>query len=120
MLKYEELRAEDEGANQPARRLVLAKRAITAVTRAMCRDKKRAETITSEDKLGWTMRFLRAAEGLHVRSMEKCVEAYPHLCKLADCHSPNVRIRLGLTKVREHAIELARNSVRDDLNVLGS
>ena len=117
-LRYDGLRNEDNGPDQPVRRLILAKRAIAEVTRSMCKETEHQKAITSEDRLGWTMRFLRAAEGLRLRTMQKGVVAYPHLTKLAEYQDPNVRLRSGLTKVREHAIELARGAVTDELKEL--
>ena len=64
---------------------------------------------TVEDKLGWSMTFLRAAE------MERCALAYGHLGTLVDHRNLNLRADGGLQSVRNHVVELARSSITDEL-----
>ena len=64
------------------------------------------------------MRFIRAAEELRMGSMRKCVEAYPHSGILANAHDPHTRLGIGLDKVRQHALELSRKTVVDELQQL--
>jgi hypothetical protein len=73
---------------------------------------------TKEDRLGWTMMFLRAAEEVRVTSMEKCALAYPSLAEIVDYRNPNLRSSGDLEKVRDHAVELARDSVTEELMAL--
>ena len=48
---------------------------------------------TAEDKLGWAMTFLRAAEQGRIGTMLKCQAAYPHLATL--CGAPHAELRLS-------------------------
>ena len=63
---------------------------------------------TEDDKLGYTIRFMRAAEKIDMFAMEKCIAAYPHLGSLVNSRDPSFRNKEGLATVRAHALELAR------------
>jgi hypothetical protein len=119
-LRFEELRAEDTNIDQALRRLLLLKKAIEGVTVTMHREGCASAAATPDDKLGWTVRFIRAAEEIRVRTMERCIDSYPHLLTLVEGLSPNLRIGSGLAKVRMHALELARSAVTDELRDLES
>ena len=47
--------------------------------------------------------------------MGRCVEAYPYLATLAEVADPNVRAGHGLLVVRQHALELHRSLILEDL-----
>ena len=117
-LRYGELRSEDGPQDQPMRRLVLIKQAIREVSRAMDSEKSRQRAESTDDKLGWTMRFIRASEELRMTTLRKCVEAYPHLATLTDAENPNNRLGAGLQNVRRYAVEMARTSVVEDMRRL--
>ena len=117
-LQFGELQRGDDADDQPLRRLVLIKRAIVEVTRRMQVEAAHLRAESSDDKLGWAMRYVRAAEDIRMGAMRKCVAAYPHLATLANPDNPNVRVGAGLDKVRQHALELARTAVLDDLRKL--
>lgn len=119
-LRYEELQFEDECIDQPLRRLVLVKQAIEEVTLAMRKEAHADATSTPDDKLGWTMRFLRAAEEVRVVAMERCLATYPVLSTLITGCNPDLRSNGGLSKVREHAIELARTAATEEMRGLES
>ena len=117
-LKLGELCQNDELSDQPMRRLLLAKQAIVQVTRKLQLEMKEAQAESTDDKLGCTMRFIRAAEELRMGTMRKCISAYPYLRTLADPENPNTRINDGLRPVREHAIELTREGILNDIREL--
>jgi hypothetical protein len=73
---------------------------------------------TKDDQLGWTMRFLRAAEEVRISSMQKCAAAYPYLKELADPADPNSRCAGKLQGIREHAVSLARSAAMEELQSL--
>ena len=75
-----------------------------------------AETL--EDRLGWTIRFLRAAEDVRLQVMERCAQAYPRLRDMADARNPLCRERGMLSPVRAHAVELAREAALDEIRVV--
>ena len=117
-LRFNELQRTDTLADQAIRRMLLLKQAIREVSITMGRQMRHDAAKTKEDKLGWTMTFLRAAEEVRLKTMEKCALAYPYLTGLVKHQNPNIRANGGLDGVREHAVELARGSVTEDLAAL--
>ena len=117
-LRYGELRRSDASEDQPIRRLLLIKQAIRDVCKKMDNEQTEREAVSTDDKLGWAMRYIRAAEELRFGALRKCVQAYPHLISLAHPDDPNSRLGTGLQAVRQHAIELARTAVADDIHKL--
>ena len=63
-LQFGEFQRGDDADDQPLRRLVLIKRAIVEVTRRMQVEAAHLRAESSDDKLGWTMRCVRAAEDI--------------------------------------------------------
>ena len=107
--------AENAVADQPVRRLLLIKRAISEVTSAMQADMKVDVAKHADDKLGWAIRFLRAAEHSRVGAMIKCSQAYPRLAVLVKCPDPNLRLQGGLAPLRAHALGLARGAITKEI-----
>ena len=65
--------------------------------------KVKAVANTTDDKLGWAMRFLRAMEEVRLTTASQCVRVYPDLRRLANPDNPNSRLGNGLDRVRQHA-----------------
>ena len=99
----------------PLRRLALVKQAMHETTEALGERQRVQAEATEEDRLGWTLRFIRAAERINLLGMSKAVQNYPHLASLADVRSPLLRECGGLGRFRAHAVDLARNVVLADL-----
>ena len=74
-----------------------------------------AKDQTNEDALGWTLRFIRAAERADLAGMERAARNYPHIDALVDHGNPLLREQGGLARLREWAVELARDRVLDEL-----
>ena len=70
---------------------------------------------SDRDKLGCTMAFIRAAEKVNIKGMMKACTLYPTLKTLAHAGDPNTRTSTNMPKVKEHAAELAKSSIKDDL-----
>ena len=103
--------AGDADASQPLRQLSILKQAIRAVTRRMAfeRAPPAASEASVDDKLGWTMRFLRAAEQGHTTVVSRCLEAYPALRDLVpNPYALDLAARGHLDAIRRHACEVAR------------
>jgi hypothetical protein len=98
--------------------LVLLKQAIKDTTRTMGREQTYNAAKTTEDRLGWTIMFIRAVEDVSLTAMQRHALAYPHLAKLVDHRNPNLRLNGGLDVVRKHAIHLAHSSITEDLAAL--
>ena len=77
--------AQDAMAASPLRRLALLKASIREVSASMEVRGRAGETLSTEsldDKVGCTMRFIRAAEAGRVEARRRRIAAYPHLAIL--------------------------------------
>lgn len=117
-LEYNALLSEDTRCENPIRRLLLVKRAMHTVTSNMHRENLIAVSQGLDDHLGWTMACLRAAEACNIKRVEECVQAYAHLGSIIDPRDSNSRVTSGLIKLREHAVELAKNSITEKIGKL--
>jgi hypothetical protein len=117
-LEYHERLAEDTLSDNAVRRLVVVKRAISTVTKHMHREHIVAEAAGTDDKLGWTMAYIRAIESIKLSRMSQCAKAYPYLASLVDPLNPNARIDPGMVRLRSHAVELARGGITEKLSRL--
>ena len=61
------------------------------------------------------MRFLRAVERHHWIHARKLASAYPQLSRFVDIHGSALHIDAGLQLVREHARELSRTSLLEEM-----
>ncbi|CAK0871611.1 unnamed protein product [Prorocentrum cordatum] len=116
--EYFALLATDDKASQPLGRLLLLKEAIWQVTMTMSTMTNAVAAVTTEDKLGWAMLFLRAADDMNLSKMATCAKAYPRLAALVDVGNPILRASSEMRILREHIIELARQDITDDLTAL--
>jgi hypothetical protein len=98
------------------------KAAIQEVTWNMQDDLRRGvaadNTAEVDDALGWTMRFLRAAEAQKMATMRRCVEAYPRLGQLVEWQTTDLRLRGGLAPIRQQAVDLAKAEVLQELRLI--
>ena len=113
--RFEELAARDSLADRPLRRLNLIKRAMKEISSQMTSEVHVSKAESLEDQLGWTMRFIKAAQHVRLSTMEKCARAYPYLAELVSPSDPLLREGSRLDSVRWHAVELARRNVMADL-----
>jgi hypothetical protein len=67
------------------------------------------------DKLGTTMQFIRAAEQVNLRVMASCVKDYPHITSIVGTPNPETRSSPAMETLRQHAVELARKSLLDEM-----
>ena len=97
------------------RRLYLLKEAIKDVTLQMESEASRSTSqnpVTgTDDELGWTIRFIRAAEGNRHSCMERCCQAYPHLRTLVGNMGHETRLHGNLSKRKDHALDLYRTQI---------
>ena len=95
-------------------RLILMKEALSEVSIRMSEEKLADVAKIDEDKLGWSMTFLRAAENINLKTMKKCVDAYPYLKSLCNTEDPNFRTSNDFFRSRSmqsswHAMQLIQN-----------
>jgi len=117
--KFQHSSSQDSNASCPMRRLYLLKEAIKCVTLQMESEASRSASqnpITeTDDELGWTIRFIRAAEGNRLSCMERCCQAYPHLRTLVGNRGQEVRLHGNLNKCKDHAVDLYRTQVLEEM-----
>ena len=102
----------------PWQQLAILKRAIVDATwnmqEELTRSNSFSEATENDDKVGWTMRMVRAIERNNWSSTGKCVQAYPHL----ENFSPDSRTgRIDgarMRSLREHAVFLHRADLLDE------
>ena len=70
---------------------------------------------STDDKLSWTMIFIRAAETINLRRMERAAAAYPFITTLIPAGDPNARIHPNFQTLRNHAKDLAHQQLTDEL-----
>ena len=102
------------------RQLVLAKRAIYTVTKRMQKEDLVAQATEVDDKLGWTMSNIRAAETVNLHRMAHCARAYPYSTTFVNPNDPNARGHPSFATLRLHAVELARSSITEKITQLKS
>ncbi|CAK0825379.1 unnamed protein product, partial [Prorocentrum cordatum] len=111
---------DSEPSASPPRRLVLLKRAMREAAENFGFEASGPPgPLAHEDRLGVTMKFLRASEKGSAGGVSQCIQRYPILKDLVDnpydFHtSPGRRLRL----VRVHAADLARDHAIDELGRL--
>ena len=94
------------------------KQAICEVTHALHREDGLGQLEGPMDQIGLTMRFLRAVEQHKWGHARKIAEAYPILAEHVDVHGPALHMDPGLAWIRDHAKELSRASLLDEMRVL--
>ena len=77
-----------------------------------------AHAAGADGKLGWTMACIRAAESINLFRMDQCAAAYPFLASLVDTSDPNTRTTENMPRLREHALELAKESISEEVEQL--
>ena len=113
-LNYHEKLHNDTNPGNPLRRLELLKQAMWDAATTLQHDAP-PEAETLEDKLSWTMIFIRAAETLNIRRMERAAAAYPHISTLIQTGDPNARIHPNFQSLRNHAKDLAHQQLTNEL-----
>ena len=93
-------------------------RSQSARCRTACpwRGRGASADLEADDKVGYTMRFVRAAEGGRAGIMRRCLNLYPHLATLVADPMGLVHCGgAGLHAFRQHAVELAREAAINQL-----
>ena len=114
-LRLRELESASEEFRSDLGRLQATKQAIREVSETIAREVQAEDGANTSDKLGTTMRFLRAMEREQMGTMRRCALEYPFLATLADPQNPIARSTTALGQVKAHAVALARQGVLDDL-----
>ncbi len=104
------------------RQLALLKTTIADITWNMQDEDRLAQAAglvqETDDCMGWTLRFIRAAERQQRSTMQRCIRAYPYLAQLVDWQDPQLREGGRLEPLRSHAVELARASIVEELRAI--
>ena len=95
-MKYSHLLSQDKGRKEPLRRMVLLKEAMTAASENVMKETRHEIKATGfTDKLGATMRFIRAAERVNVTVMRQCTIEYPYITAHVNPANPEARSQPG-------------------------
>ena len=113
-LNYHEKLAADNYADNSLRRLELFKQAMWDVATTLQLDTP-PEATSLDDKLSWTMIFIRAAESINLRRMDRAATAYSHITTFIPAADPNARIHPNFQALRNHARDLAHQQLTDEL-----
>ncbi len=112
---FQKLCLGDEGINSGVRRLVLLKGAIHMATEAIKKIGETGGEESKDDELGWTMRFIRAAERVNLKKMNRAAREAPAISKFVNPGDPEARSKQGFWRLKERAVELARESLMKDM-----
>ena len=104
-LNYHEKLLHDDNSHNPLRRLELLKQSMWDVATTLQHDTP-PQADSTGDELSWTMIFIRAAETINIRRMERAAAAYPFITTLIQAGDPNARIHPNFQALRNHAKEL--------------
>ena len=115
VMAYTDATALEASPPDALRKLVLLKESMVQVADRMTEEKRDCPTPTAPDRLGTTMQLIRAAEKVRLGVMRRCAAEYPHLRTFIDPNDPEARSRPGMTQLRQHAVELGRQALLDDL-----
>ena len=97
---------------------MLLKEAIKEVSDRCENDSGCVTTAESlEDRLGTTMKFMKSSEAGFIIAISACIARYPALKDLVtNPYDVEGNLSVKLQKVRDHAIDLAREHATDELN----
>ena len=94
-LNYHDRLLQDDNSDNPLRRLQLLKQSMWEVATTLQHDTP-PQALSTEDKLSWTMIFIRAAESVNIRRMERAAAAYPFITTMINASDPNARTHTNL------------------------
>ena len=117
LLNYQDKLQSAEGCDNPLHRLEIFKEAMWDVATRL-QNEAPPEATSNEDKLTWTMVFIRAAESINIKRMERAAAAYPQIESFVPAGDPNARVHQNFFELKNHAAELARSQLTDELNQL--
>ena len=98
--------------------LLILKASIKQVSLSIMQDKSRESTVSPEDRLGITVACIRAVEEVNVNKVVHCCRKYPEPSGLINPEDPNIRSSASYTALKDHAVQLARADVQDDVEDL--
>jgi len=116
-LEYDDKLKEEPEASK-VRRLVLLKEAMRKVSGRIGNDLNgQTQAVDLEDKLGVAIKFIRASECGALNEISSCIIRYPYLKVLVENpYAVDDNHTIRLQRVRDHAIDLAREKAIIDLN----
>ena len=117
-LEFQELRRKDDVRDSPVRQLVLIKRAMHTTAKGVALESAEKLKHGMDDKLGWVLSFIRAAEKVNMTRMAACAKAYPHIATFVAPSNPEARSTRGMWELRGHAVQLARQNITTSMQSL--
>ena len=120
-LRYGALK-EESPEEDPFTNLHLLKQAISDVSKHMSEESRRNTLFNQakdiDDKIGWTMRALRAYERGHRADLLNCIKAYPKIGELVNPYNHLGRGCSGYRALQDWAVQIHKESLLEDLRSL--
>ena len=117
-LRWNELRKHDDQPDSVHRQLVLLKQAMAEVSRDMFKRGQVGQAVLCADKIGATIRCLRAVQQGRDLAIRRACEEYPELLSIG---SLETLVRGGqemVHHIKEHILFLAKTDIREELETL--
>jgi len=118
-LRYQDFLKGDPDKDDPLRKLVLLKRAIQDCSLRMMDEKRKhrqqEQCTLVDDKIGWTMKAVRAIEKGRRGVLLKCIGAYPLIGNLVNPYEENIGSSSGLLLLKDHAVKLHKEHLVEEL-----
>ena len=111
------LASEPPGPTELLRQMVLFKEAMTGTVEALLQEGAlRAPAQTFTDKLGATTYAFPTGSGKGQPANHEALRpGCPHISTIVDHANPEARTHEGMDALRQHAVELARKSIMDEM-----
>jgi len=117
-LELTNLESQDTLPPSAIRRGILCKRAMRLVSRNIRKELAEPPPMDQADQLGHVVKFIRAVENRRRDRARTLAAAYPPLKDLVDLEAAAIHVDPGLDAVRDLAVNLARNSLLDEMRAL--
>ena len=109
----------DPDRTDPLTKLFLLKQAINSCSRDMVevkrRKKQQEQCVLIEDKIGWTMKAVRAIEKGHRGVLLRCIRAYPTIGQYINPYQDDMRSGTGFDALRDYAVGLHKVSLLEEI-----
>ncbi len=117
-LRWNRLRGQDAAEDSPHRRLVLRTSAIAQISEEMQKSGMIGEALGPADRIGVTIKCLRAVEGRRNLAKESALKEYPGLKEVLGSSVPGEGPAGRIEALKNHIVTLAKEELRFDLETL--
>ena len=119
-LEFGDLLQKDASATCPFRQLVLVKRAMHATAQGYRQEGVNKNVEGTDDKVGWILGFIRAAEKVNLNRMKVCAKACPTILDYVHHDDPEARSHPNMSRLKNLVVNLSRQDITDSVDELRS